>query len=105
MQNLFLTLSEIKEARPPCSLDLVRKLSAITWDFVADEEIDAATETILFISATVIVCKFDMHGETRTEYKKYFHAMKDNILNSRLLEKSDNFLRYFSKVQQLIDDL
>jgi len=91
-------LASIKASVPPYDFGILGRVASIDWDGLIDDEIAAATEIILRLTAAAILCG-DMTGEARKGHAEALGLIARRVRASSLPSRDDDFRRYFDKFQ------
>ena len=104
MSEVGEVLAALKGTTLPASLALLKAISSLDWDCVAEEDFDQCMEIVLRVTASAIVC-IDTVGHARAAYKDAFNAITHSVHDSGLPDRSAEFREYFDKYRLRVSEL
>ena len=104
MNQVREVLTELKGTTLPASPAVLKAISLLDWDCMAEEDLDQCMEIILRVTASAIVSN-DMVGPARAAYKDAFNAIMHSVHDSGLPDRSAEFREYFDKYRLRVSEL
>jgi hypothetical protein len=102
--TLELIIAKLRVDGPSGTHDTIQQIRDIDWRRVSDDDIDACSEIIVLINATVIFWAFEKSGKKRNDIYVLMVQIFDKISDSDIRLRSPEFDKYVEKFGSYLNE-